>query len=250
MMKKALSEEKLLKRKRIFALVSLAVVVCLISFLTYFLAVRFSRIAKSGEEFREFIRSYGAFGTFVAIGIQVLQVFIALIPGEFVEIGMGYAYGWLEATVYSLVGVAIGSALIFMLVKRFGIRLVEIFVSTEKINQLKFISSEEKLNRLTFLLFFIPGTPKDLLTYFVGLTRMTLKDFLGITLFARIPSVVSSTVGGNFIGEGKYIEAALLFVVTALISYAGIKLYNIVLKKIEARAKKRGYFFKNRHKNK
>lgn len=249
-MKKTLNEERLLKRKRIFTLISVAVVICLVSFLTYFLAVRFLKIAKSGEEFRDFIQSYGAFGTFVAIGIQVVQVFIALIPGEFVEIGMGYAYGWFEATLFSLLGVAIGSALIFLLVKRFGIRLVEIFVSTDKINQLRFISSEEKLNRLTFILFFIPGTPKDLLTYFIGLTRMSLKDFLGITLFARIPSIVSSTVGGNFIGENRYIEAVIIFVVTGVISLAGIKIYNIILKKIEEKSKKRGYIFKNRHKNK
>ncbi len=249
-MKKTLNEERLLKRKRIFALISIAVVICLVSFLTYFLAVKFSKIAKSGEEFRDFIQSYGAYGTLVAVGIQIVQVFIALIPGEFVEIGMGYAYGWFEATLFSLLGVAVGSALIFSLVKRFGIRLVEIFVSTDKINRLRFISSEEKLNRLTFILFLIPGTPKDLLTYFIGLTRMNLKDFLGITLFARIPSVVSSTVGGNFIGEGKYGEAVILFVVTAFLSFAGIKIYNVILKKIEEKAKKRGYLFKNRHKNK
>lgn len=233
-------DKKLLKRKRIVALLSLAAVLCLVSFLTYFLAIRFSKIAKSGEEFRDFIQSYGAWGSIVAVGIQVLQVFIALIPGEFVEIGMGYAYGWFEATLLCLVGVAIGSAMIFMLVKRFGVRFVEIFVSTEKINQLKFISSEKRLNRFTFILFFIPGTPKDLVTYFIGLTRMTLKDFLGITLFARIPSLVSSTVGGNFIGEGKYLHALVLLAVTALVSLIGLKLYNMILKKIEQRAKRQG----------
>ncbi|MBO5742862.1 MAG: TVP38/TMEM64 family protein [Clostridia bacterium] len=237
-MKKTPSEEKLLKRKRIFALISFAVLLCVISFLTYFLIVRFSKIAKSGEEFNDFIKGYGTYGAFVAIGIQILQVFIALIPGEFVEIGMGYAYGWFEATLYSLLGVAIGSSLIFLLVKKFGIRFVEIFVSSDKINELKFIRSEEKLKRLTFILFFIPGTPKDLITYFIGLTRISLKDFLAITLFARIPSVVSSTVGGNFIGEKRYVEAVILFVVTALISLIGIKLYNILLKKIKEKAKR------------
>ena len=242
MVKRTLNEEKLLRRKRIFALISVLIVFCLVSFLTYFLIIRFSKIAKSGEEFRDFIALYGTYGAFVAIGIQALQVFIALIPGEFVEIGMGYAYGWFEATLYSMVGVAIGSSLIFL--------LVEIFVSTDKINELKFMSSEEKLNRLTFILFFIPGTPKDLITYFIGLTRMTLKDFLGITLFARIPSLVSSTVGGNFIGDKRYMEAVILFVVTGIISLIGLKLYNLLMKKLEAKAKKRGYFFKSLHKNK
>ena len=87
-------------------------------------------------------------------------------------------------------------------------------------------------------MFFIPGTPKDLITYFIGLTRISLKDFLAITLFARIPSVVSSTVGGNFIGEKRYIEAVILFVVTAFVSLIGIKLYNILLKKIKEKAKR------------
>lgn len=237
-MKTTPGEKTLLKRKRIFALISFAVLLCVISFLTYFLIVRFSKIAKTGEEFRDFIKGYGTYGAFVAIGIQTLQVLIALIPGEFVEIGMGYAYGWFEATLFSLVGVAIGSSLIFLLVKKFGIRFVEIFVSRDKINELKFIRSEEKLKRLTFILFFIPGTPKDLLTYFIGLTRMSLKDFLGITLFARIPSLVSSTVGGNFIGEKRYIEAVVLFIITGIVSLLGIKLYNVLLKKISEKARR------------
>ena len=243
-MKKTPGEIKLLKRKRIFALISFAILLCVISFLTYFLIVRFSKIAKTGEDFRDFIKSYGTYGSFVAIGIQTLQVLIALIPGEFVEIGMGYAYGWFEATLFSLVGVAIGSSLIFLFVKKFGIRFVEIFVSRDKINELKFIKSEEKLKRLTFILFFIPGTPKDLITYFIGLTRMSLKDFLGITLFARIPSLVSSTVGGNFIGEKRYIEAVVLFIITGIVSLLGIKLYNVLLKKIRVRAKRIKSFHK------
>ena len=242
MMKKTPGEEALLRRKRVFALISFAILLCVISFLTYFLIVRFSKIAKTGEEFNDFIKGYGTYGAFVAIGIQVIQVFIALIPGEFVEIGMGYAYGWFEATLYSLLGVAIGSSLIFLLVKKFGIRFVEIFVSRNKINELKFIRSEEKLKRLTFILFFIPGTPKDLITYFLGLTRISLKDFLAITLFARIPSVVSSTVGGNFIGEKRYAEAVILFVITACISLIGIKLYNIMIEKIKEKTKRiKGY---------
>lgn len=249
-MSKALSEKQHLRRKRAVALVSFAVVVCVLLFLTYFLIVRFSRIARSGEEFRDFIQSYGAFGVFVALGIQVLQVFIAIIPGEFVEIGMGYAYGWLEATILSLGGVAIGSAFIFILVKKFGIRFVELFVSTDKINQLKFIRSEEKLKRFTFLLYFLPGTPKDLITYFIGLTRMSLKDFLGITIFARIPSVASSTIGGNLIGEKHYLEAVILFLATAAVSLLGMYVYKRVIKKLIQKHKENGRFSKHFKKNK
>lgn len=229
-------DNKLIKKKRIVALCSLAVVLCVVAFLTYFLAVRFSRIASSGVEFRDFINSYGTFGIFIAVALQVIQVFVALIPGEIIEVGMGYAYGWLGGTLVCLGGVALGSALIFSLVKKFGIRFVELFVSVEKINDLKFIKDEHRLHQLIFALFFIPGTPKDLLTYFIGLTKMTLSEFLTITMFARIPTIVSSTVGGNLIEGGHYIKAVVLFAVTALISFAGIKLYDIIVKKIKAKA--------------
>lgn len=230
------SSQKLAKRKRVFAVLSLVAIVGIIAFLTYFLAVRFMDLASTDMGFNDFIQSYGAYGIFVAIGLQVLQVFIALIPGEVLEIGLGFAYGWFGGTLVCLLGVAIGSALIFLLVKKFGIRLVEIFVSIDKINELKFINSEHKLRRLTFILYFIPGTPKDLITYFIGLTRMTLSEFLTITIFARIPTVVSSTVGGNLIGGGHYVKAVVLFVITGIISLLGLKLYNIIMQKIKRKA--------------
>jgi len=230
------SSKKLVRRKRIFAASSIVAILALVAFLTYFLAVRFMKIASSNVEFRDFIQSYGAFGVFVAIGLQIVQVFIALIPGEVVEIGLGFAYGWFGGTLVCLIGVGIGSALIFLLVKKFGMRLVEIFVSLDKINELKLINNEKKLHRLTFILYLIPGTPKDLITYFIGLTRMNLSDFLTITIFARIPTVVSSTVGGNLIGSGQYYKAVILFVVSAALSLAGLQLYDGIMKKIKRKS--------------
>ena len=112
-----------------------------------------------------------------------------------------------------------------------GVRLVEIFISREKIDELRFINSEEKLKRMIFLLFFIPGTPKDLLTYFAGLTRIKLHEFLIISMIARIPSLVSSTIGGHFIGQSRYVEAIILFVVTGVVSLIGMKVYSIIVKK-------------------
>lgn len=231
-------EKRLAVKKRVLAILSGLIVLFLIGFLTYFIGIRFYKIASSGIEFRDYINSFGKFGLLVAVGIQVIQVIIALIPGEVIEIGIGYAYGWFFGTLICLAGVAIGSALIFSLVKKFGIRFVEIFVSSDRINELKFINSEKKLKRFTFIVFFLPGTPKDLLTFFIGLTRMDIKEFLIITLFARIPSVVSSTLGGSFIGDGYYYGAAMVFVVTALVSLIGMKLYSVLIAKFRKKHKK------------
>ena len=232
-MKQSDGENK--KHKKIFALTLFFVATFVFVFIAYKLAVRFMQIAADGVEFKDFIKGYGAFGVVVAILLQIVQVFVVLIPGEFMEIGLGFAFGWLGGCLVSLTGVAIGSALIFLLVKKFGTRIIGYFFSPDKIDSFRIINTEQKLRRVTFLLFLLPGTPKAILTYFFGLTRITLGEFLSITLFARIPTVISSTVGGNFIGSGKYLEAIILFVVTTVISVVGLKLYEKLMAKIRQR---------------
>ena len=230
-MKPDKTEAELLRRRRIVTAVSLCVVVLLTGWLTIVLARQLRQIGSTPEDFKTFIDSFGFAGVLVGLGIQVLQVIVALIPGEVVEIGLGGAFGAVEGTIICMLGVAIASSLVFLAVKRFGIRLVELFFPREKIDGLRFINSEQKLKRTVFLLFFIPGTPKDLLTYFVGLTRMKLSEFLAISLIARIPSVVSSTIGGNLIGERDYVSAAVLFAVTGAVSLLGIFLYELIVKR-------------------
>ena len=88
-------------------------------------------------------------------------------------------------------------------------------------------------NTLIFLLFFIPGTPKDLLTYFVGLTDIRLQTFLILSMVARIPSVVSSTFGGHLLGEERYLGAVILYGITGLLSLLGMVGYQRYLKKKE-----------------
>ena len=124
--------------------------------------------------------------------------------------------------------------LVFALTRRYGIRLVEVFVSREKINQLRFINTPKKRDGLIFLLFFIPGTPKDLLTYFVGLTDIRLRTFLLLSMVARVPSVISSTFGGHLLGEEKYWGAVILYGITGLLSLLGMLAYNRYLKKKQA----------------
>lgn len=230
---------KTLKAKRILGLFSLAAVILVFGLISYFVVYKSLAFGGSAESFEAFIEGYGWSGRFVALGIQILQVFVALIPGEFVEVGLGLAFGSVEGTLICLVGVGAASALVFLLVKKWGVKLVELFVSREKINSLRFINSEKKLNTLVFVLFLIPGTPKDLLTYFVPLTKMKMSEFLCISMLARIPSVVSSTIGGDFFGSGRYLEGIILFVVTGAVSLGGMLIYRLILSKYQKRKAKK-----------
>ncbi|MDD3693741.1 MAG: VTT domain-containing protein [Oscillospiraceae bacterium] len=220
-----------LKRRRIVGMVSIIVVLLLTAGLSLFLYNMLLEKVDTPEEFRDYISGFGWKGRFVFLGLQCLQVVVALIPGEIIEMGAGYAFGPLEGTLLCMAGVAIASSFIFMLTKRWGIRLVELVISREKINELRFINNERKLKRTIFILFFVPGTPKDIFTYFAGLTRIRLHEFLVISILARIPSVVSSTIFGHVVGSQNYLFAVILFAVTGLISIGGMTLYSHIIRK-------------------
>lgn len=222
------SDKNYIKRRRWLAGVSVVIVLILAAALTFFVCRWLTSF--SGEDFRDYIQSFGWWGWLVLLGLQFLQVFVALIPGELLESASGYAFGPIKGTLICYLGIALASSLIFLLVKRYGIRLVEVFISKEKIREFKFLKHKEKRNFLVFILFFIPGTPKDLITYFVGLTDMKLWEFLIISLVARIPSVVTSTVGGHFIGEKAYLGAIMLYGITFLVSVGGMCVYRMIVK--------------------
>ena len=217
------------RRRKILAGISLAIVLILVIILTLFVSHWLRSFSQ--EDFRDYVRSFGVLAPLVMLGLQILQVFIALIPGEIVESAAGFVLGpWLGTAVCYL-GICLASTLIFTLTRRYGVKLVEVFVSREKINELRFLRTEQKRNTLIFLLFFIPGTPKDLLTYFVGLTDIRLKTFLLLSMVARIPSVITSTFGGHLLGQERYMGAVILYGITGLLTLLGMVGYNQYLKK-------------------
>lgn len=224
------TNDQYIRRRKVWGIVSLIIFVAVTILLTAFFTKILSPYLHSATELRAFLENYGWKGRFILLGIQCLQVLIALIPGEIIELGAGYAYGAVEGTLLCLLGVGVSSSIIFMLVKKFGTPIVELFLPREKIQQLRFINSSEKLKRLVFLLFLIPGTPKDMLTYFVGLTDLRLLPFLTISLIARIPSVASSAVCGQMLGDQDYVTAALVYAVTGAISIVGYYVYTCILK--------------------
>ena len=213
------------KKRKIFLFLSIAILIAVFATATVFLWKPFIDTFQNPERFRMWIDSHGIWGRLAFIGMAALQVIFAVIPGEPLELGAGYAFSALEGTVLCLLGDAIGTSIIFLLTKRLGIKLVEMLVSREKIQSLHFLQNSKKLNLLIFILFFIPGTPKDMITYVIGLTPIKLSMFLTLTSIARIPSIHTSTMTGNALGVQNYKAAAIVYAVTGIISLAGVLAY-------------------------
>ncbi|MBR0231985.1 MAG: VTT domain-containing protein [Clostridia bacterium] len=239
-----LAAKKLLKRKRVIAIASLLICVGLIVWLAIVVTKSFLSIGEgetigdAAGHFRDMIRGYGAWGVAIAFGIQVLQVVVSPIPGEVIETGMGLTYGWFWGAVIILAGAAFSAWLIMLFVRKFGTKFVELFISLDKINDLKFINSEEKLHRWVLILYMLPGTPKDPLIFFFGLTRIKISSFVVLSTIARIPSVITSTIGGQWIQEKKYWAAAALYIAVGAVSLACILIYKKIMDKMRGKGKK------------
>lgn len=185
------------------------------------------------EGFRSWVETKGWSSRLVFMGMVIFQVILAFIPGEPFEIAAGYAFGAVEGTILSIAGAAVGSIITFSLVRRFGMGLVRVFFSEEKINSIKFLKTSNARNILFLVIYMIPGTPKDLLGYFAGLTDIPFPVFCLVCTLGRIPSVVTSTVGGDALGTKSYRAAILVFAFTFAISALGLMIYNAICKKHE-----------------
>ncbi|MBQ6818604.1 MAG: TVP38/TMEM64 family protein [Clostridia bacterium] len=219
------------KTKKILSLVMIALALVFAGAVTWYVGRPMVRFVEDPEQFRLWVDAHGIWSRLAFVGMVVFQVLIAVIPGEPIEIGGGYAFGFWEGTLWCVVGIGIGSVLIFALVRRFGVRLVELFFSMEKIRSLKFLQNDRRRDTIAFVIFLLPGTPKDLVSYFVGLTPMKLSTWLFISMVARLPSVVTSTAGGSALSSQNYITALVVFAVAAGLSIGGWLLYNWFMKR-------------------
>lgn len=218
------------KHRKALSVAAVAVFILFFLGITVFLGKPILRFFEDPQSFRGYVEEKGWGAGLVFTGLVVLQVLVALIPGEPLEIAAGVAFGAFEGTLLCLAGIAVGSTLVFLFVRRFGVKLVEVFFPIEKIHSLRFLQNSRKFHTLLFLIMFIPGTPKDLVSYFVGLTEMKLGHWILISVVARIPSVITSTIGGSALGEENFWTAALVFGITLILSAAGLVIYDRVIK--------------------
>ncbi len=186
------------------------------------------------EVVREAIGEHYLLGGLALVLICAFQVVVALVPGELVETAAGYVFGEWWGLALCLVGITLGSVIVILLSRLIGKKFVYTFYPKEKLDKLPILNDPRKRNNLVFILFLIPGTPKDMLTYAIGLTDMSIPVYLALTTVARIPSIITSTLAGGALGDKDPWRAAIVFGITAVISLGGLIIYNIIQKRHEA----------------
>lgn len=185
------------------------------------------------EAYIKQIHDGGFLGWLAVVGLQALQILVALIPGEPIEVFAGVAYGTWGGLATCLVGCFIGTTVVFYLVRLLGYSFVEAIVEKKDLKKFSFLKNEKKLEQLTFAIFLIPATPKDVFTYLAGLTNIKPIKFILIATFARIPSIITSTIAGSALGDGQWITFGIVYGITAIMVAAGLIINNRMMKRRE-----------------
>ncbi len=196
-------------------------------------------LIREPAQFRELILSYGQLSILIFILFQVLQVVVATIPGEFVQIAGGYIYGTWAGTIYSALGIILGYLIVFSITRLIGYPLVKVFISARKIEELTNLIHTKKSDALIFLLFLLPGIPKDFLVYAAGLTPLEPGRFFAIVALARFPALFGASFMGAHLEQKNYAVAAITFGLAVVFFGLGILWKDQLLAVLEKRLPKR-----------
>lgn len=219
--------KKKLSARQMTQLILAILAVIFICILGYYIGRPLVQFVSEPEEFQIWVNEKGILGVLAFMGMVILQVLLAIIPGGPFEIGAGYAFGVIKGTLICDIAMTVACVAIFLFVKKFGIRFVELFVSREKIESVHILRSSRRSESIIFLLFLIPGTPKDLLSYLVGLTDMKLSHWIFICGIGRIPAILLSALSGSALGSEQYYLAVILLAAIIVLYVIGIVFYRI-----------------------
>lgn len=184
---------------------------------------------KGQLEFKEQIAKSNSSGILMILGLQLLQILVPILPGEPIEFLAGMCYGTFGGLLITSLGSFLSSFIIFYSVKKLGKNFIYAFFEEDKITKMensKLFSNPGKIELFLLIAFLIPGTPKDLITYFAGLFPIHPMRFLLISTFCRFPSIISSTFAGSNLVAGNWKLSIISYVITFLISVLLLIVHN------------------------
>ncbi|MBX4262597.1 VTT domain-containing protein [Clostridium estertheticum] len=179
-------------------------------------------ITVSPEKFRRYIVSLGNWGIISYLSFQVLQTVVAPIPGEVIQVAGGYIYGGILGTLYSTLGMMLGGTIIFYFTRFIAFSFVEKIVKRTSTQWLTKMINSKNFPVVMFVMFIVPGMPKDILIYIAALTPIKSLKFFMLLLVGRLPGTAAVVCIGSNIHHGNYIFSIALVVISGLLVILGI----------------------------
>jgi len=224
--------DKARNRRLVINSILLAVLIALIIFVSIKFAPGITRLISRPEKFKDFLASYGSTSALIYILFQMAQIIIAVIPGEFVQIAGGYAFGTALGTLYSFVGTLLGTTIVFFGIRLLGFSLIKTFISPKKLAKFEFLINNPKSEIALFILFLVPGIPKDTLVYISGMTPIKPISFILISSIARLPGLWGSAYIGAHLQKKEYLVVWIVSGVALVLFVIGLLAKDKIIDKL------------------
>lgn len=222
-----------MKKKKIkFYILSILVILIILAFTAY-IGTYFVKFVSNQDLFEKWVNGHGIFGPIAYILIVIIQTIFCFIPGEPFEFIAGYAFGITKGFLLCLLAESIGGFIILFVTKKYGMKIVSLFFNDEKIKSLRILKTSKNRFLIYSLLYILPGTPKDLLCYYGGLTDYQIIPLMIVTSIGRIPSIITSVLGADAFGDKKYEMMIIIVGITIVISIIGLLIYRSIINKKE-----------------
>lgn len=176
------------------------------------------QLASNGDQIRLLVKEHGVLGPLIFMGVQLLQVLIAPIPGQVVSMLSGALFGPWLGTLYSMIGMALGFTMIFLLAKNLGRPFVERFVAQKYLDKFDYIS---KTNGpvVLFLIFLTPFFPDDIISLVAGLSPIRIRTLMLVSLAGRLPGTLVLALLGSGIADA---DAKLIVSIVTILLVIGM----------------------------
>jgi uncharacterized membrane protein YdjX (TVP38/TMEM64 family) len=184
------------------------------------------------EHFSAYVSSFGAAAPLVFMGIQILQVIFAPIPGEATGVIGGFIFGAFKGTLYSTIALTVGSCINFGIGRFLGKRWVRKIIPSQRMERFDHIIRHQGV-LVVFILFLIPGFPKDYLCLVIGVSTMPIRVFLILAGVGRIPGTLMLSLQGALVFEKNYFIFCIVVAINLLIVYYGYRYRASLYRRIE-----------------
>ena len=219
------------KLKIVKFIMFIIVIIAMIGMTVYLFPVMKNLSTYEGQiAFKEKVNNSGVWGFLALLGLQFAQIFLVVLPGEPLEILAGMCYGAVGGMFFIFFSVALTTTVIYLLVRKFGKELIYDSFGKEKIEKIENSKAFQNPKNLEFVFavcFAIVGTPKDLLTYLGALFPIKPIRFIAIATFCRFPSIISSTIVGQYFSQGNWKVSIIVYLITFAITFLMIWLVKI-----------------------
>lgn len=224
--------DKILNISRIILIVFIAVIVIFASIKVFQIVNKLSVDEAYKINFEQSVRDKGVFGILLVIALQIAQIFIALIPGQPVEIIIGMLYGTNVGVLICIVGILLGTVIVYYTVKKIGKNIMKLFFNKGDIaegeSNIRGIKDDKTMLIFLTIIFLIPAIPKDIFIYFGPFINIKPWKFFLITTLCRIPGLYLTVYAGRRLTEGSY---GMIGIVLGILALMAIVLYFVKSKK-------------------